>query len=48
VPDRSVASATLGASVATALGLSSNDVESAPTSQNIADIIVIPGKDYKS
>jgi hypothetical protein len=48
VPDRSVASATLGASVATALGLSSNDVESAPTSQNIADIIVILGKDYKS
>jgi hypothetical protein len=48
VPDRSVASATLGADVAKALGVPSSDVESAPTSQNIADVIVILGKDYKS
>ena len=34
--------------IARALGLSSNDVASSPTSQNIADVIVILGKDYKS
>ena len=48
VPDASVASARLGDSVATALGLSSNDVVTSPVSQNIADVIVILGRDYKS
>ena len=48
VPDGSVASAQLGDSIAQALGLSSDDVAISSEGQNIADVIVILGKDYKS
>lgn len=45
--DHSVASAELGNSVARALRLPESDVEVSGTGQNVADVIVILGKDYK-
>lgn len=45
--DRTVASAELGDNVARVLGLPTNDVAVSTTGQNIADVLVILGKDYK-
>ena len=45
--DHSVATAELGNSVARALGLPLDDVQVANTGQNVADVIVILGRDYK-
>lgn len=45
--DHSVASAELGDSVARALGLSVNDVAVQDLTQNVADVVVILGEDYK-
>ena len=45
--DSSIASAELGDSVAGALGLPTSDVAVDSTGQNIADVIVILGKDFK-
>jgi LytR cell envelope-related transcriptional attenuator/cell envelope-related transcriptional attenuator-like protein len=45
--DHSIATARLGDSVAQALGLTVNDVRVQDSGQNVADVIVILGKDYK-
>jgi hypothetical protein len=45
--DRSVAAAQLGDNVARALGLPVSDVKVQDSGQNVADVIVILGKDYK-
>lgn len=45
--DRSVAAAQLGNSVARALGLPVSDVREQDSGQNVADVIVILGRDYK-
>lgn len=45
--DRSVAAAQLGNAVARALGLPSGDVREQDSGQNVADVIVILGRDYK-
>jgi hypothetical protein len=45
--DRSLVSAGVGDSVARALRLSTDDVEVSSAGQNIADVLVILGKDYK-
>lgn len=45
--DRSVAAAELGNSVARALGLPVGDVREQDSGQNVADVIVILGRDYK-
>ena len=45
--DHSVATARLGDSVAQTLGLSVNDVRVQDSGQNVADVFVILGKDYK-
>jgi anionic cell wall polymer biosynthesis LytR-Cps2A-Psr (LCP) family protein len=45
--DHSVASAELGNSVASALRLPESDVAVSSTGQNVADVLVILGKDYK-
>ena len=45
--DRSVAAAQLGNSVARALGLPLSDVREQDSGQNVADVIVILGRDYK-
>jgi hypothetical protein len=45
--DRSVAAAQLGNSVARALGLPPGDVREQDSGQNVADVIVILGRDYK-
>jgi hypothetical protein len=44
----SVSSAELGGRVARALGVSANDVAVSPQPQNVADVIVILGKDFHS
>ena len=45
--DHSIATARLGNDVARALGLSVNDVRIQDNGQNVADVIVILGRDYK-
>ena len=45
--NRSVASARTGAAVARALGLPGNDVEVSTAGQNVADVLVILGEDFK-
>jgi hypothetical protein len=45
--DRSVASARVGNDVARSLGLPTRDVAVSTAGQNVADVLVILGKDYK-
>lgn len=47
VPDQSSASRQLGESVARALRLPASDVAVSSTGQNVADVLVILGKDYR-